>query len=254
MIAARFSRTLRDAFAASARLARVGGSPGAPAKRAASAVDALTAWVAGRVVDAASEEALDDAIATLAEDPELHRRVQAIPPSALLVPMELAAARWAQLYAVFADQPEVMRGILESRAVSSCIAPVLREGGLPMESVDDPLWFVYDPSVPPEVARGLLAGLYGSIAQMAVEHLAFGDHPARNSPVRQMLVRRWVEEQHRFLRLLASVSGNDVPLDVVPMSERLDLPRLDAETAAVEVWFSDVLAKAATRPSDEPHA
>ena len=254
MSAARFHRTLRDAFATSARLARVGGSPGAATQNTANPVDALTEWVAHRVVDADSEAALDDALAALAEDPELYRRVQAIPPSALLVPMELAAVRWAALYTCFADQPEVMRGILESRALSSCVAPVLREGALPMESVDDPLWFVYDPSVPPEVARGLLAGLYGGIALMAVEHLAFGDHPARDMPVRRMLVRRWVEEQHGFLRLLASVAGNDVPLDVVPLSERFDLPRLDAETTAVAAWFSDVLAKAATRASDEPHA
>lgn len=253
MVAGPFNRTLRDALAASARLARVGGSPGAPASRDAHTVDALTAWVALRVVDADSEETLDDAIAALAEDPELHRRVQAIPAAALLVPMEHAAARWAQLYAVFADQPEVMRGILESRAVSSCIVPVLREAGLAPESDDDPLWFVYDPSVPPEVARALLAGLYGSIAQMAVEHLAFEAHPARHKPVRRMLVRRWVEEQHWFLRLLASVPGNDVPLDVVPSSERLDLPRLGAETTAVGQWFEDVLAKAAS-PALEPPA
>jgi hypothetical protein len=208
----------------------------------------VNAWVSERVLAAPTELDLDEAILDVASDAELYRRFESLSPDELKYPDQLAARRWDAIAESFAGAPGLIQGLQEFALVVSCLWPIVEAaGGVSATPNDDPLWFTYDPTVPPAIGEALLAGMQSGVALMVIEDVALrtGIAPAWQ---RTALVSRWVPQQHHFLRLLASMPENSerVPLHVVPSSERFDLEELNAQTAAFNTWTAQTIDRATT--------
>jgi hypothetical protein len=228
-------RTLRRAAATPARLAR------AATKDATVSVEA---WVGSKLLAAADEHALDVAVDELTESAELYTRLSLLRSVDLMVPLDRALGRWRRMQAVFGGEPRFLAGLVEYFQVAACTLPSLEalEAGAP---ADDPLWFAYDPAIPPAVGAALVSGVRSAVVLMAIEHAASSGGPV--APwLSALLVERWTAAQHAYLRLLASLPGNTVPDDIVPPEERLDLEALERETTAAGARL-DALLEAGQR-------
>jgi hypothetical protein len=88
-------------------------------------------------------------------------------------------------------------------------------------------------------------GVRSAVVLMAIEHAASSDRMV--APwLAALLVERWTAAQHAYLRLLASFPGNNVPEDIVPPEERLDLDTMERENAAAGARL-DALLEAGQR-------
>lgn len=147
---------------------------------------------------------------------------------------------------------DLHRNLLEtSRCVSRLLADTPRplELGIPRGVGDDPLAFVSAPGVPVPVAEALLAGLRLNALLLAVGALRF----------HQRTAERWLGlataellagESRRVLALMAALSGSEVPEDLLPPEERLDLCGLQRSAHAVQEAYARF--NAAAERSGEP--
>lgn len=208
----------------------------------------VNAWVSERVLAATTETDLEQAILDVASDAELDRRLGALAPSEREYPAAIASRRWDAIAEIFSGAPGLIQGLREFPLVVSCLWPIVEATGIGNASPsDDPLWFAYDPTVPPEVGEALLAGMQSGVALMVIEDVALRTGLAAPWQ-RQALVACWAPQQHHFLRLLASMPENRdrVPPHIVPTSERLDLDALNAQTAAFNAWASQTIEHASS--------
>jgi len=106
-----------------------------------------------------------------------------------------------------------------------------------------PLWFLTDESVPPEVGSLMLSWTRAGICSMALSEALMSGRKLKLWLARG-LAERWLQGAHDYLRLLASLPDTDVPLDLVPESERLNLPRLSEETRASRERQARLIAEA----------
>ncbi len=116
-------------------------------------------------------------------------------------------------------------------------------------SCPDPAGLLADPTVPVPVGRLLLAEYEGGAAGLALG-LVLLSETAPALWLAQALSQKWRDGQWATVRLVASVAGDRVPLDVVPAAARLDLERLEQEQTATEEGFQALVA--AAHASGEP--
>lgn len=229
-----------------ARIYRTGVEGVLSAARRAPILD-VNEWVSGRVLAATTESELEQAILDVVSDGELDRRLGALSLSDLKYPDAIASRRWEAIAEMFSGAPGLIQGLQEFPLVVSCLWPIVEAMGTGNATPsDDPLWFAYDPAVPPEVGEAVLAGMQGGVALMVIEDVALRTGLAAPWQ-RKALVASWAPQQHHFLRLLASMPENRdrVPLHVVPLSERLDLDELNARTASFNAWSARTIESAA---------
>lgn len=85
----------------------------------------------------------------------------------------------------------------------------------------DPLWFLSDPELPDVVVRAMLASHRSYAMQAALDGLI---HRRRLDLVlAKNAAALWLQASHRYLVLLASIPGTEVPAQLVPDAERFDL-------------------------------
>ncbi len=93
------------------------------------------------------------------------------------------------------------------------------------------LAFCLDPSLPPEIGLVLLGWFRTELCG-----LAFGEMIRAKGRIEPWLAmgiaQRWLEGAENYLRFLASIPGVDVSVDWVPLEQRIDLQRIEAEHRA----------------------
>ncbi len=94
----------------------------------------------------------------------------------------------------------------------------------PTERAANPLWFLEDSELPGVVMRGMLAAHREYAVTAAFD--GFARRFAQKLGDLRLLdaaAQVWVDEARRYLALLASIPGNDIPASKIPMHERVDL-------------------------------
>lgn len=88
-----------------------------------------------------------------------------------------------------------------------------------------------DKSVPPELGLIFFAWFRSDLCSLAFCEMVMSKR--RVEPWLAMgIARRWLEGVQKYLRLIASFPGVDVPVELVPQNERINLVRLFAEHRA----------------------
>jgi hypothetical protein len=88
-----------------------------------------------------------------------------------------------------------------------------------------------DKSVPPELGMILFAWFCADLCSLAFCEMVMSKQ--RVEPwLAKGIAQRWVDGARKYLRLIASFRGADVPLDLVSQADRIDLPRTFAEHRA----------------------
>jgi hypothetical protein len=203
---------------------------------------------------ATSLDDLDDRIDAMIERPELSSvrsllfaslPTSAIEPAALPEPSPQAAAALglgsqdlvreafhlalAELMALERLSRKLGRSVLQAEAEALRTAK--------------PLAFLSDPRIPPEVSACALAGVRAEVCAFAYVRALLAD--VRPDPwLARAIAERWVEAQRSHLRLIASIPEAEVPYDLVPASERMDLAKLVSETKEIAGRTTDLLRRA----------
>jgi hypothetical protein len=88
-----------------------------------------------------------------------------------------------------------------------------------------------DKSVPPELGLIFFAWFRADLCSLAFCEMVMSKRGVE--PWLAMgIARRWLNGVQKYLRLIAPFPGVDVPVELVPQSERIDLPRVFAEHRA----------------------
>lgn len=88
-----------------------------------------------------------------------------------------------------------------------------------------------DTSLPPELGLILFAWFRADVCGLAFCEMVISKR--RVEPWLAMgIAQRWVDGAQKYLRLMASCPGVDVPVEFVPENERLNLPRIFAQYRA----------------------
>ena len=164
---------------------------------------------------------------------------------------------------------EGLQGLLRegfrlSEAIAMAIGRLMRLRG-PSElqmaaeqrSADKPLGFLENPRIPPEVAASWLAGLRANVLMFALMYPLI--YPQTPEPwLLRSIAEQWIHNQRLYMRFLASIPEAQVPLDIVPAEERMDLEKLFGQTADAARHLEDLARKAIDSgadvfpPRDEP--
>lgn len=123
-----------------------------------------------------------------------------------------------------------------------------------LENVDEELFssLLYDPDLPLQVRRCLFAALRSDVATLALAAaLLEGETPTPLEPwLAHALVERIVEGQYERVRVLASIPDVAVPLDVLPLADRLNPLFLQADEMVKSATIEDWLAQAKQSDAD----
>jgi len=198
--------------------------------------------VGRKLLEASDEDQLADAIDAALESQELRQYVlwSARPPRPDVLMMwatsspELAAVDADEILGAGADaylkeSLQLTMAINGALASLGSSAPTNEEVSEALQSLE-PLWMLEPGAFPPEVARALLANEEAVVCTAAIMDALLRPEP-RTLPawLVQKILQRWVDGQRQFLRLLASTPEIRVPVEVVPLSERLDWKKLQAD-------------------------
>ncbi len=186
---------------------------------------ALERWV-GAVLADASDEALDDVVEAIAEDPTYWLLLEK--PSeawgASPTPGHLENL-WAHIGATFGAEPDFLTGVRLHVAVIQAQAALQVQSPTTPILGREPLWFVYDPAIPPALGRAVLHGVYASIAFYGIAFAAKEAGPT--SPRwRRAIIARWAASLREYARFVAALSPAAVPSELVHEEERLPLDAL----------------------------
>jgi hypothetical protein len=100
-----------------------------------------------------------------------------------------------------------------------------------------------NPSLPPEIGLILLGWFRAEVCSLAFCQMLMSKR--RIEPWLALgIAQRWLEGAEKYLRLMASLPGVDVPIDWVSESERINLRRIDAEHRAERERIKDLFQKA----------
>lgn len=120
------------------------------------------------------------------------------------------------------------RGQGLAQSIAKALGPVLQHDELTDEAAvhvidhNDPLSFIYGWGPPTPVARGLLDGLHATACTTAIARAEIVGRPLARWLARSLLTI-WCDALYGYLRLLASLPDVEVPLKVVPASDRIDI-------------------------------
>jgi hypothetical protein len=106
---------------------------------------------------------------------------------------------------------------------------------------DDPLAFLSNPLIPPDVQQAMLHAVRADQCFAALLHLLASKHGA--PPWLQLaLAERASTGYYEYLRLLASDPDFGIPEKIVPAADRLDLSALNFQAAMTDVWVQEAAA------------
>lgn len=214
--------------------------------------------VGAPLLSAQSVDDLDDRIDKLIEGPELLKQAEfglrVLSDDAFQAAMKRDRVLPADVFGAF-GKGEVLRSLEEGdRLALEIFSAVWQLKALLPATVDlasgplgepDPMGFLADPRVPVPVAEAYLGSFQAAACQAAVmQALITGQRP--EPWLALAIAERWVKGERAFIRLLASMPGVSVGEDVVPMSERLDLTALVAQSRSAEERFRQQLDAART--------
>lgn len=187
----------------------------------------------GLILSASDLDDLDDRLDELLGDPAVWRW------NALAMPLALGISRSVPLDpAVFAESTTSALGLAQARELEAS-APLLTAWletqraalvALPEEVANEAASaldamgprLLTSPEVPPEVAAALEGGLRAGLCTLAIAR-AIEQGGGVEPWLARGLVDRFLAGVRAHLRLLAAFSGADVPVDVLPAHERLDM-------------------------------
>ena len=114
------------------------------------------------------------------------------------------------------------------------------------KSKEHPLWFLTDPTMSVEVARGWHQLMDMLACLLAMASVFLGSE--RPEPWLSLaLAERWESDLYALLRLVASFPGFDVPDDLVPLHDRYDPQRMEANAERARVRVDQLFAEAERR-------
>lgn len=193
----------------------------------------MESWIGQHLVHVEGEAALHEAIESIAEDAgfwslvKAQRLVMTAPPSAPQM-----AALWSKIGALAGAEAPFARAMDELVFLLDAIHLLQQVYPARADVLDrEPLWFAYDPSIPPRVARAIVQGIYAGIALRGISYAARVSAPVQPWWKRS-IVQRWAADQHEYVRLVASLPGVGAPTELVPAEERLDLLAMSRENDA----------------------
>jgi len=114
------------------------------------------------------------------------------------------------------------------------------------KSKEQPLWFLTDRTMSVEVARAW-RNLTDVLACMLVMARVFLASEGPEPWLSLALVERWESDLYGLLRLVASVPAFDVPDDLVPVPDRYDLQRMEANAERARLRADHLFAEAEHR-------
>jgi hypothetical protein len=114
------------------------------------------------------------------------------------------------------------------------------------KSREQPLWFLTDPTMSVEVARSW-RHVIDMCACLLVMAWVFLSSERPEPWLSLALAERWESDLYGILRLVASVPGFDVPDDLVPVSNRYDLQRAEADAERARLRADRLFAEAEHR-------
>lgn len=150
--------------------------------------------------------------------------------------------------------PLLLEGFTQSARLVAALYGVLRshpamaEQGEAAHRGKEPLWFLGDPGVAPELARRLLGALQADACGYALA-AAFQRGERLPSWLAEEIGKTLLNGTRGYLALLASIPQTNIPISQVPTDERLDIPSLDRQQAAVRLAYATLGAYAARHPS-----
>lgn len=210
------------------------------------------------VLDAEEREDVLLRVDALLEDPTFHRELYghlgAMPQSIRLPRTLLSGMRgddgYATLFGKFlgSGAKSCLRDVERSMWVfRDCFARI--SNTMPREELakasqefvamcsEEPLWFLNEPTTPVPVARSLLAGLRCDVFALSACQAVVGGR-AVEGWLGLAIAEKWADEAREYLALFASIPGNPVPLDVVPLHKRFDLKALEENARAVSAAYA----------------
>ena len=141
------------------------------------------------------------------------------------------ARTMAQAHMLMGETMKALRALYGSMSKER-LARDLRDAGVRtlMRRDEGIAPLVADPSMPPAVARLVLANFEGFVAMLGLYELLRRDglDAALAHPLAGLLARQWVVGLRQYLRLLASFPESRVPEAVITPEERLDLRTIQA--------------------------
>ena len=226
-------QALRQAAVCPAELSGAAGPP-----------DDIERWVGRHLVDASDPAELDAAIETIAADVGFWALVRAARVRLVVAPTETQLITlWSRIGATVGAEPGFSRGVEEFGFLVHALSTLHRIHPPQADDLErEPLWFAYDPAIPPTVGRSVLRGVYASVAFRGIAFAArvgATTHPWWRSAI----VARWIADQHAYLRLVASLPGIETPVEIVPPTERYDLLSLMRDNASASDAVSALVAE-----------
>jgi hypothetical protein len=112
---------------------------------------------------------------------------------------------------------------------------------------DRPLWFLEDPTLHPILKESMLEFMRADACLLAVTYALIANR--RPEPWLSLAMADIIYAgSYRRLVLVASIPAMSavVPVEVVPLADRLDMKALDEETKATEAWLRKFASSADT--------
>lgn len=117
---------------------------------------------------------------------------------------------------------------IEAEIASIIVQAIVHAGALPSQNAEEFRPLLYDARIPSTIQKALLSAMSSSVAALAMTHAMFVG--SRLEPwLAQALAETYSDGLHDYLRLLAALSSAVVSEEVLPLSERLDVPALQGE-------------------------
>ncbi len=205
-------------------------------------VELAAKWCSTRLWTAADRGQFEARLDELAADPNLYhvsREIQANLPEDV-AELALTGPTQTEESALVKALPGQSAGLQRVESLTITLLDALRklpatEGdGLPLgegpsAQDDDPLAFLVDPGIPPQLAQLFFQSMRAGPCQYAFIQICIDKEPPEPW-VAHALVECWEAALYACARYSASLPGIRIPDEVVPQSDRLDLEALEKKT------------------------
>lgn len=206
------------------------------------------------LLEAGDREDLQARVDAVLEDPQFHQDHQRLNPP--LTPAHFAEvargaeggrdmrdSEWARALGP-ASIPSMRKLDACMMEIGRCLGIMLAQRGatltaqMPPElaTAHDPLAFLSNPSVPVPLARALLSGFRSNALLSAVCAVRFGQKSLEGW-LGLALAETLAKEMRGTLALVAAATGTEVPVDILPLDERLDMLWLFQSSQSVQQGY-----------------